>query len=498
MKESISKNKLRVGAVAACRVVFFATLICVLLSNFAWSGTTALSTLDGGGQRTTSPNYTMSGSISSIGGISTAVSPPVTVRQGYIGQLYEVTSLVVTAIPAPVSEDSNSQLIAAATLDDGTILVVAGSNVSWGVAGYPIASIDADGLAICASVYTDTTSTVNGYYLGASNSLTLLVLDTNPDNFGIYASDGIPDSWQVQYFGTNNPEGIASADADGTGQNNLFKYLAGLNPTNPASVLRVTAIAKQGNDIRVTWTCVGGHSYVLQSTKAAAIATYSTNALADASPLVVVPGAGESTTNYLDVGVAYAPVLTAPSGTMVTTSTVPSTVDCSAAGTRGITDSLGNALPVGSLLMLGTFGISEPTIQSNFSAGNVSAIMSNFTPYSTSFAVGDGTALPASWDASRSVAGFGGQQIYLLAIDKSTFAAATHLGIYTAPSWTFPSGGGTNTIALEDVTDFVIGAQGGSLTINLPVGGQTYTFNDTAKLSVLPGRILFYRVRLGP
>jgi hypothetical protein len=175
---------------------------------------------------------------------------------------------------------------------------------------------------------------------------------------------------------------------------------------------------------------------------------------------------------------------------------VPSTVDCSAQDTRGITDSLGQALPIGSLLMLGTFSISEPTIQSNLSAGNVSAIMSNFTLYSTSFKVGDGTGLPASWAVSRSAAGFGGQQIYLLAIDKPTFAAATHLGIVTAPSWTFPGGGGTNTIALEDVTDFVIGAQGGSLTINLPLGGETYTFNDTARLSFLPGRILFYRVRL--
>jgi hypothetical protein len=62
----------------------------------------------------------------------------------------------------------------------------------------------------------------------------------------------------------------------------------------------------------------------------------------------------------------------------------------------------------------------------------------------------------------------------------------------------FPDDGNEIDIDLADVTDFVIGAQGGSLTINLPLGGETYTFTDTAKLSVLPGRILFYRVRLGP
>jgi subtilase family serine protease len=44
-------------------------------------------------------------------------------------------------------------------------------------------------------------------------------------------------AWQTQYFGsTTNPLAAATADADGTTQNNWFKFIAGLNPTNPASV----------------------------------------------------------------------------------------------------------------------------------------------------------------------------------------------------------------------------------------------------------------------
>ncbi|MGD0061076.1 MAG: malectin domain-containing carbohydrate-binding protein [Verrucomicrobiia bacterium] len=47
--------------------------------------------------------------------------------------------------------------------------------------------------------------------------------------------------WQIQYFGsTTNPLAAANVDVDGTGQNNLFKYAAGLNPTNPASVFVLT------------------------------------------------------------------------------------------------------------------------------------------------------------------------------------------------------------------------------------------------------------------
>ena len=66
------------------------------------------------------------------------------------------------------------------------------------------------------------------------------MLDTDPDNYGIYAGDGVPDWWQVTYFGTNNPSGVASA-TNCTGQNNLDTYTADLNPTDPASRFLVVA-----------------------------------------------------------------------------------------------------------------------------------------------------------------------------------------------------------------------------------------------------------------
>ena len=61
---------------------------------------------------------------------------------------------------------------------------------------------------------------------------------------GDSVGDGIPDWWRAQYFSnvstngtTTNGQSCATCDADGIGQNNLFKYIAGLDPTNPASVL---------------------------------------------------------------------------------------------------------------------------------------------------------------------------------------------------------------------------------------------------------------------
>jgi hypothetical protein len=62
--------------------------------------------------------------------------------------------------------------------------------------------------------------------------------------------DGIPDWWRQQYFNNSSSTGAtscAACDFDGTGQNNLFKYVAGLDPTAPTSVfvLNIASVANQ-------------------------------------------------------------------------------------------------------------------------------------------------------------------------------------------------------------------------------------------------------------
>jgi len=223
-------------------VVAVAAFCC---TAFATSIVTT-SSIDGGGLRATSANYTMDGSVGGIDGISSVSAD--TARNGYIGQLYEVVSLVVTALPDPVSEFSNAQLSATATLDDATLLALAGNDVSWSSAGipYPLSAISGSGVVTATNVYENTSTTISGYYLGAASNTTLLVLDTFPDDYGIYANDGIPDAWQAQYFGLNNSNAFPNVDVDGTGQNNLFKYIAGLDPTNPASVFVLTITVAGG------------------------------------------------------------------------------------------------------------------------------------------------------------------------------------------------------------------------------------------------------------
>jgi alpha amylase-like protein len=81
--------------------------------------------------------------------------------------------------------------------------------------------------------------------------------------------DGIPSTWRAQYFPTVDPTGqttnylsCATCDADGTGQDNLFKYSAGLNPTNPSSIFAInsTQSVVPGGFV-VNWNSVPGYVY---------------------------------------------------------------------------------------------------------------------------------------------------------------------------------------------------------------------------------------------
>jgi hypothetical protein len=180
---------------------------------------------DAGGKRATSTNYTNDGSAGSIVGISTVASPAETAKDGYIGQLTELSSFGVNATPNNIPQGTTSQLGGSANLDDNTTTNLSGSAIVWNSVAYPFQSINNAGLLTAvANVYSNPAGSVSGTYLGATSFATVTVT-------GPYASSIIPDSWFVQYFGpAPNPNAAPTADADHTGQDNLFKYIARLNP----------------------------------------------------------------------------------------------------------------------------------------------------------------------------------------------------------------------------------------------------------------------------
>jgi hypothetical protein len=74
--------------------------------------------------------------------------------------------------------------------------------------------------------------------------------------------DGLPDSWEMLWFGTLARDGTGDFDSDG--MTDLQEYLAGTDPTSPASILRIdTATLSNGTPV-LGFVVVRGHSYTVQ------------------------------------------------------------------------------------------------------------------------------------------------------------------------------------------------------------------------------------------
>jgi len=63
----------------------------------------------------------------------------------------------------------------------------------------------------------------------------------------------------------------------------------------------VTAISREGNDMRISWQTTGGLTNMVQATSGGPGGTYNTN-FGDLPPQFIINGIGPATTNYLDVG----------------------------------------------------------------------------------------------------------------------------------------------------------------------------------------------------
>ena len=74
--------------------------------------------------------------------------------------------------------------------------------------------------------------------------------------------NGINDDWEVQYFGHIGID--PNADPDGDGFSNLQEFLAGTDPTDSGSALRITSIAINDPDVVVSFTSCTNKFYDLQ------------------------------------------------------------------------------------------------------------------------------------------------------------------------------------------------------------------------------------------
>ena len=147
---------------------------------------------------------------------------------------------------------------------------------------------------------TTNTTTNSVLHIYAAGTYEVTLIATGPDGVSTnikpaYITALTPfQSWQIQYFGsTNCALCSASDDYDGDGQDNTTEFTTGTVPTNSASLFAITAVAREGNDLRVTWTTGVGKTNALQ---------YTTNLPGSYADLFTVTNTTGTSTNFLDVG----------------------------------------------------------------------------------------------------------------------------------------------------------------------------------------------------
>jgi hypothetical protein len=81
-------------------------------------------------------------------------------------------------------------------------------------------------------------------------------LDTN--------GDGLPDAWQILHFGSiSTPNARPDADPDHDGFSNLQEYLAGTDPTDSNSYLKLDSVEAGLTNRVISFKAVAGKTYTV-------------------------------------------------------------------------------------------------------------------------------------------------------------------------------------------------------------------------------------------
>lgn len=261
-----------------------------------------------------SASYTVSsasnGTVSLLGDSHTAEFTPTSAFSGLASFLFvatgspaSLTGKVSVLVSPSTSTPPTAKFTASPTSGTEPLMVTftdtstgtSPLSLSWNLGDSTITNTA--GSASFGHAYTAGTYTVT---LTASNAAGTSTLASNNLITAITAFQ----AWQLQYFScTNCPQADAAADPDGDGQDNQAEFLSGTIPTNNLSGLSIISAATDNNDVLITWRTAGGHTNAVQATAGDPDGGYSNNFI-DISGLIVIPGSGDATINYVDVGAA--------------------------------------------------------------------------------------------------------------------------------------------------------------------------------------------------
>lgn len=111
------------------------------------------------------------------------------------------------------------------------------------------------------------------------------------------APNGLPIPWLLSYFGTTNVN--ASSDPTGKGMTVAQDYVAGTNPNDINSVLRITAahFASGGTNVTLTWNSVPTRLYYIQKNLDLGLPQWTDSGLGSLSPSLGI----STTKTFMDV-----------------------------------------------------------------------------------------------------------------------------------------------------------------------------------------------------
>ena len=139
---------------------------------------------------------------------------------------------IVVTSSTILGEGASTGVFPVLLYDDGTSSVLAEDEFSLSTLDDAISIVGSTVTA--GAVYRDEIPQVEIDARGLVRQVDFDVTDDDPDNFGPFADDGLPDYWEVGFFGRdgNNFNGLASDDDD-DGLSALAEFGLGGDPTVP-------------------------------------------------------------------------------------------------------------------------------------------------------------------------------------------------------------------------------------------------------------------------
>jgi hypothetical protein len=128
-------------------------------------------------------------------------------------------------------------------------------------------------------------------WISLSNAVAYVQTDTISPGPLDSDGSGLPIAWELTYFGTTGIN--ANSDPTGKGMTVWQDYLAGTNPNNAASILKITgrSFTSGGASATLTWDSVPTRDYYIQETTSLGTPVWTDSGLG-----LIAPSAGSTTT----------------------------------------------------------------------------------------------------------------------------------------------------------------------------------------------------------